>query len=116
VVSVEPATSCCLHAARAAGQPVDVAVSGLAADSLGARRIGDLAWSIARDLVADSVVVTDDDIVAAQRACWDVLRLVVEPGGAAALAALRSGAYRPSPGERVVAVVCGANCDPATVT
>ena len=60
--------------------------------------------------------VSDDEISAVQRALWDDLRLVVEPGGAAALAAIRSGAYRPDPGERVVVVVCGSNCDPATVT
>jgi threonine dehydratase len=116
VVSVEPETSQCLHAARRAGEPVTVAVAGRAADSLGARRIGDLAWSIVRDHVAHSVLVNDDAIADAQRAAWDVLRLVVEPGGAAALAAIRSGAYQPEPGERVVIVLCGANCDPTTVT
>jgi threonine dehydratase len=94
---------------------VTVTVAGRAADSLGARRIGDLAWAIVRDHVADSVLVTDGAIADAQRAAWDVLRLVVEPGGAAALAAIRSGAYQPEPGERVVIVVCGANCDPTTV-
>ncbi len=65
--------------------------------------------------VHDAVVVEDEDIRAAQRAIWDGLRLVAEPGGAAALAALRTGAYRPEQGERVAVVVCGANCDPATV-
>ncbi|HEY4333411.1 MAG TPA: pyridoxal-phosphate dependent enzyme, partial [Ilumatobacteraceae bacterium] len=65
--------------------------------------------------VDDAVLVTDDDIRAAQRALWDELRLVVEPGGAAALAALRVGAYVPEPGERVVVAVCGSNCDPPSV-
>ena len=60
--------------------------------------------------------MTDDAIRAAQRALWDALRLVVEPGGAAALAALQSGAYVPEAGERVVVAVCGSNCDPATVS
>jgi threonine dehydratase len=115
VVSVEPHTSCCLHAARQAGQPVTVPVSGRAADSLGAKRLGEVAWTIVRDHVHESVTVSDDDIADAQRAAWDALRLVVEPGGAAALAALRSGAYVPSAGERVVVVLCGANCDPSTV-
>ncbi len=115
VVSVEPVTSCCLHAARAAGAPVAVPVSGRAADSLGARQLGATAWSVVKPFVADSVVVSDDDILSAQKACWQGLRLVVEPGGAAALAALRSGAYRPERGERVVVVLCGSNCDPSSV-
>lgn len=115
VVSVEPATSQCLHAARVAGEPVPVTVAGLAADSLGARQIGSVAWSVVRDHVADSVVVDDDDIRAAQLLLWDRLRLVAEPGGATALAALISGAYVPEPDERVVVVVCGSNCDPATI-
>ena len=115
VVSVEPETSQCLRAARLAGEPVTVSVSGVAADSLGARRLGDIAWSVVKHHVAESVVVSDDSIRAAQRLFWDRLRLVVEPGGAAALAALHSGAYVPAAGERVVVVVCGANCDPLTV-
>lgn len=116
IVSVEPETSQCLRAALAAGEPVEVGVSGVAADSLGAKRIGAVPWSIARHFVDEAVVVTDDAIRAAQRSLWDDLRLVVEPGGAAALAAIRSGAYVPEPGERVVVVVCGSNCDPTTVT
>ncbi len=116
IVSVEPETSQCLRAARQAGKPVDVPVSGVAADSLGARRIGSVPWSIARHFVDESVVVDDDAIRAAQREIWDGFRLIAEPGGAAALAAIRTGAYRPSSGERVVVAVCGSNCDPATVT
>ncbi len=116
VVSVEPLTSRCLHAAREAGMPVPVDVSGLAADSLGARQIGAVAWSVVERYVDEAVLVADDDIRAAQRVLWDELRLVAEPGGATALAGLRSGAYVPTPGERVVVVVCGSNCDPATVT
>jgi threonine dehydratase len=115
VVSVEPQTSACLHAALGAGAPVEVAVSGLAADSLGAQRLGAAPWTIVRRFVHDAVLVADDDIRRAQQELWDDLRLVVEPGGAAALAALRSGAYRPQRGERVVVVLCGSNCDPATV-
>jgi threonine dehydratase len=116
VVSVEPVTSQCLHSARTAGRPVPVAVAGVASDSLGARQLGDVAWSIVRHHVAHSVTVDDDAIRAAQCLLWDRLRLVAEPGGATALAAVHSGAYVPEPGERVVVVVCGANCDPATVT
>lgn len=116
IVSVEPETSQCLRAALAAGEPVEVGVSGVAADSLGAKRIGSVPWSIVRHFVDEAVTVSDDAIRAAQRELWDELRLVVEPGGAAALAAIRTGAYRPAAGERVVVVVCGSNCDPNTVT
>ncbi len=115
VVSVEPETSQCVHAALAAGQPVDVPVSGIAADSLGAKRVGDVPWPVIRDHVDVAVVVPDEEIRAAQRALWDELRIVVEPGGAAAYAALRCGAYSPGPAERVVVAVCGANCDPRDV-
>ena len=116
VVSVEPHTSQCLHAARTAGAPVEVSVAGLAADSLGAKRLGAVAWTIVQHYVAASVTVSDEAIRAAQLLLWDRLRLVAEPGGATALAALHSGAYVPDPGERIVVVVCGSNCDPATVT
>ncbi len=116
IVSVEPETSQCLRAALGAGAPVEGAVSGLAADSLGAKRVGDVPWSIVRRFVDDAVVVSDDGIRDAQRALWDDLRLIVEPGGAAAIAAIQSRAYVPAPGERVVVVVCGSNCDPATIT
>ncbi len=116
VVSVEPTTSCCLFQAKQNGAPVPVSVSGIAADSLGNGQIGSLAWSIARHFVDDAVLVDDDDIRNTQRALWDELRLVVEPGGAAALAALRTGAYTPAKGERVVVAVCGSNCNPSTVT
>lgn len=115
VVSVEPETSQCLRAARLAGEPVGVEVSGVAADSLGARRLGAVPWSIVRRFVDEAVVVPDDAIRAAQRELWDDLRLIAEPGGAAALAAIRTGAYLPAAGERVVVVVCGSNCDPATI-
>jgi threonine dehydratase len=116
IVSVEPETSQCLRAALGAGEPVDVSVSGLAADSLGARRVGGVPWTILRHFVDEAVVVSDDAIRAAQHELWNEFRLVVEPGGAAALAAIRSGVYRPAAGERVVVAVCGSNCDPATVT
>jgi threonine dehydratase len=115
VVTVEPESSRCLFEARRAGRPVEVSVSGRAADSLGAKQLGAVAWSVVEHHVADAVVVTDDDIADAQRAAWQWLRLVVEPGGAAALAALRCGAYRPAPGERVAVALCGSNCDPASV-
>jgi len=116
VVAVEPASSRCLDAALEAGEPVDVPVGGIAADSLGARRVGDIAFAVTRAHVERVVLVEDDAILDAQRAIWRELRMVAEPGGAAALAAVRSGAYVPAPGERVVVLLCGSNADPATVT
>lgn len=115
VVAVEPERSRCLGAAMDAGAPVEVAVAGLAADSLGARTVGRLPFAAARRWVAEAVTVTDDAIAAAQRALWDEVRLVAEPGGAAALAALTSGRYVPAADERVAVLVCGGNTDPATV-
>jgi threonine dehydratase len=112
VVAVEPATSCALGAALAAGEPVDVEVSGIAANALGARRIGDICFELAREYAALSVLVDDAAIARAQRALWQDRRLLVEPAGAAALAALMSGAYRPAPGERVAVLLCGANVTP----
>jgi threonine dehydratase len=109
VVAVEPVTAPSLHAALAAGEPVDVPVSGVAADSLGARRVGSLMFPIAQAHVADSVLVPDDAIRNAQAVLWDALRIVAEPGGAAAFAALLYGRYRPAAGERVVVLLCGAN-------
>ncbi len=115
VVSVEPATSQCLRAALAAGAPLEVGVAGVAADSLGAKQIGRVPWEVVRRYVDDAVVVADDDIRATQRAIWDDLRLISEPGGAAALAAIRTGAYRPDRRERVAVAICGSNCDPTTI-
>lgn len=112
VVAVEPQTSCALHAALAAGGPVDVEVSGIAANALGAKRIGTICFDLARATGALSVLVTDDAIAGAQRLLWRQLRQLVEPAGAAALAALTSGAYVPAPGERVAVLVCGANPAP----
>jgi threonine dehydratase len=115
VVSAEPETSQCLRAALAAGAPVAVTVAGVAADSLGANQLGRVPWEIVRRYVDEAVIVGDDAIRDTQRAIWDDLRLISEPGGATALAALRTGAYRPTRGERVAVALCGSNCDPATV-
>jgi threonine dehydratase len=111
VIGVEPEGSRCLHAARAAGEPVDVPVESIAADSLGARRVGNLPFAVAQRSVADVVLVADAAIAAAQRMLWDRLRVAVEPGGAAALAALISGRYVPSSSERIGVLLCGANVD-----
>jgi len=115
VVAVEPTRIPTLHSALQAGQPVDVAVSGIAADSLGARRIGSIAFDVARRTGPVSVLVEDETIAAARTALWQDYRMAVEHGAAAAYAGLTSGAYRPAPGERVAVVVCGANTDPATL-
>lgn len=111
VVGVEPEGSCCLKQALDAGGPVDVEIDSIAADSLGARSIGSLNYAIAREHVASVTLVTDAAIEEAQRTLWTEARLVTEPGGAAAFAALLSGAYRPAPGERVGVLVCGSNTD-----
>lgn len=112
IVAVEPETSCALHVALAAGQPVDVEVSGVAANALGARRIGRICLDLAQAQGIPAVLVTDAAILAAQRTLWRELRQLVEPAGATALAALTSGAYRPEPGERVAVLVCGGNPAP----
>lgn len=112
VVAVEPETSCALHAALAAGGPVDVEVSGVAANALGARRIGEICYGLAQAQGSESVLVPDAAIIDAQALLWRGLRQLVEPAGATALAALLCGAYVPEPGERVAVLVCGGNIAP----
>jgi threonine dehydratase len=111
VIAVEPEGSRCLHAALEAGHLVDVPVESVAADSLGARRAGDLVFAVAKDLLDGVVLVPDDAIGAAQALLWRDYRIAAEPGGAAALGALVSGSYRPAAGERVGVLVCGGNVD-----
>ncbi|HEY7608600.1 MAG TPA: threonine/serine dehydratase [Alphaproteobacteria bacterium] len=115
LIGVEPRTSCALWAALEAGEPVDAEVSGVAADSLGARRVGELMLPLAKEFVERVVLVEDAAITAAQKALWRAIRIVAEPGGAAALAAVLSGAYKPAANERLGVLVCGANCDPGSV-
>lgn len=115
VVAAEPSAAPTLHEALAAGKPVDVAVSGVAADSLGARRVGSLAFEIASRSDLTSVLVEDADILAARARLWADYRIAAEHGAAAAFAALTSGAYLPSPGERVAVIICGANTDPSSL-
>ncbi|MBW3602192.1 MAG: serine/threonine dehydratase [Actinobacteria bacterium] len=114
VVGVEPEGCPTLHAALGAGRPVEAPVGGIAASSMGARQLGSHTWEV-REWIAGSVLVSDDEIVAGQRWLWDTVRLLVEPGGAVACAALRSGRYAPVDGERVGVIVCGANVDPASL-
>ncbi len=110
VVAVEPETSCALNAALAEGEPVDVSVSGIAANALGARRIGDICFGLAQGMT--SVLVPDEAIAQAQQTLWQAHRILVEPAGAAAMAALISGAYQPEPDERVAVLICGGNIAP----
>ena len=116
VVALEPAMAPTLYRARQAGEPVDVPVGGIAADSLGARRIGAIAWDITQRHVQDALLLSDAAIREAQLWLWQHLKLAVEPAAALGLAALQTGAYRPGPGEKVCLVICGANLDPATLT
>jgi threonine dehydratase len=116
LVAVEPRHAPTLAEALDADARVDVAVSGLAADSLGARRIGELCFDLVRHHGVTSVVVGDDEIRAAQVRLWHEARIVAEPGGAAAFAALVGRAYRPAPDERVGVLICGGNTDPATLS
>jgi threonine dehydratase len=111
VLGVEPEGSRALYAALEADTPVDVTVNSLAADSLGAKRVGQLDFDIARSFVSGVVLVKDAAIVEAQRWLWADHSIIAEPGGAAAFAAVASGAYRPDPHERVGVLVCGANAD-----
>lgn len=115
VVAVEPVSIPTLHSALQAGAPVDVTVSGVAVDSLGARRVGDIAFDVARRLTPVSVLVTDEAIVDARSRLWSEFRIPAEHGAAAAYAALTSGAYTPAAGEKVAVVICGGNTDPATL-
>jgi threonine dehydratase len=109
IVGVEPEAAPTLSRALAAGRPVDAEAGGIAADSLAPRRVGELMFPIARDYVSGVALVTDDAIGNAQEALWQTLRIVAEPGGAAALAALLSGRYEPRPEEHVGVVVSGGN-------
>ncbi|MCK1712601.1 MULTISPECIES: threonine/serine dehydratase [unclassified Bradyrhizobium] len=109
IVAVEPEQSPTLHAAFEAGKPIDAPAGGIAADSLAPKRVGQLMFPIARAHVERVVLINDEAIRQAQAALWSSLRLVAEPGGAAAFAAVFSGRYRPSPGERIAILVCGAN-------
>jgi len=109
VVGVEPEAAPTLHNALQAGRPVDSPAGGIAADSLAPKRVGELMFPIAQNFVSGVILVTDDAIQQAQQALWKVLRIVAEPGGAAAFAALLSGRYKPQPGERMGVLVCGGN-------
>jgi len=109
IIGVEPEAAPTLERALAAGKPVDAPAGGIAADSLAPKRVGEIMFPIAQKWVEKVALVTDEAIVEAQEALWNRLRVVAEPGGAAAFAALLSGRYKPERGERVGVVVCGGN-------
>ena len=113
VVALEPERAPTLFRAREAGEPVDVDVGGVAADSLGAKRIGSIAWALTQRHVRDALLLEDGAIRAAQLWLWKEMKLAVEPAAALPLAALQTGAYVPREGEKVCLIVCGANLDPA---
>jgi threonine dehydratase len=113
VIAVESERTNSLNAALAAGEPVEVEVGGLAADSLGAAKVGRYGFEAARRWVDDSVLLPDDAIRAAQELLWRETRIASEPAPAATLAALATGSYRPEPGERVGLVISGGNVNPA---
>jgi threonine dehydratase len=111
IIGVEPVGAPTLTSALRAGRPVDAEAGSIAADSLAPQRVGELMFPIAKQYIAEVALVTDDAIREAQRKLWSTLRIVAEPGGAAAFAALVSGAYRPREGERIGILICGANTD-----
>jgi threonine dehydratase len=111
LIAVEPRTAPTLYRALEAGRPVDAEAGGIAADSLAPRQVGALMFPLAQKFVERAVLVEDDAIREAQRALWRVMRVATEPGGAAAFAALLSGAYQPAAGGRVGIVLCGSNTD-----
>jgi threonine dehydratase len=114
-IAVEPFTAPTLEYALKAGRPVDAPAGGIAADSLAPRQVGQRMFPIAQQFVREVVLVTDEEIVEAQKRLWETVRIVAEPGGAAAFAALLSGRYKTEPGERVGVVVCGGNTPTITV-
>jgi threonine dehydratase len=111
VIGVEPSGAPTLTEALKAGRPVDAPAGSVAADSLAPRRVGELMFPIAQRHVERVLLVEDEEIVCAQNLLWDVFRLLVEPGGAAAFAALLSRRYKPGRDEHVAVVLCGANTE-----
>ncbi|HEX6719708.1 MAG TPA: threonine/serine dehydratase [Pyrinomonadaceae bacterium] len=111
VVAVEPIEAPTLHRALSAGRPVDSPAGGIAADSLAPRQVGQQMFPIAQQFVHSSLLVSDEEILEAQRRLWESCRIVAEPGGAAAFAGLLSGRYKPERGERVGVIVCGGNTE-----
>jgi len=115
VIAIEPTEAPTLQRALAAGEPVDSPAGGIAADSLAPRQVGKQMFPIAQRFVHSSLLVTDEEILAAQKCLWEATRVVAEPGGATAFAGLLSGRYKPQQGERVGVIVCGGNTEKVTI-
>jgi threonine dehydratase len=111
IIAVEPIEAPTLQRALSAGRPVDSPAGGIAADSLAPRQVGQQMFPIAQKFVHSALLVSDEEIINAQKRLWETTRIVAEPGGAAAFAGLLSGRYKPEPGERVGVIVCGGNRD-----
>jgi threonine dehydratase len=111
VISVEPEEAPTLERALSAGRPVDSPAGGIAADSLAPRQVGQQMFPIAQRFVHSALLVSDEEIITAQKRLWEATRIIAEPGGAAAFAGLLSGRYKAEPGERVGVIVCGGNTD-----
>lgn len=111
MVAVEPSAAPTLDYALRAGRPVDAPAGGIAADSLAPRQVGQLMFPIAQKYVREVVLVSDEEILEAQKTLWESVRVAAEPGGAAAFAALLSGRYKTQPGERIGVIVCGGNTE-----
>jgi len=111
VIAVEPIEAPTLQRALSAGRPVDSPAGGIAADSLAPRQVGQQMFPIAQKFVHSALLVSDEEIIEAQKRLWETTRIMAEPGGATAFAGLLSGRYKPEPGERVGVIVCGGNTD-----
>ena len=109
VIAVEPKQSCALHSAMRSNQPVDVEVSGIASNALGAKRAGNICFELAKSQQIETLVIEDSDIAVAQKLLWDKFRQFVEPAASTALAAVTSGTYIPEKDEKIAILVCGAN-------
>ena len=116
VIAVEPTEAPTLQLALKAGRPVDSPAGGIAADSLAPRQVGQQMFPIAQRFVQSSLLVTDEEILAAQKRLWEATRIIAEPGGATAFAALLCGRYKPERGERVGVIVCGGNTEKVVFT
>ena len=115
IVAVEPTEAPTLHLALKAGRPVDSPAGGIAADSLAPRQVGQQMFPIAQRFVPSSLLVSDEEILDAQKRLWDAARIIAEPGGATAFAGLLSGRYKPGRGERVGVIVCGGNTEKVSI-
>lgn len=114
ILSVEPEEAPTLQRALNAGRPVDSPAGGIAADSLAPRQVGQQMFPIAQKFVHSALLVSDEEIIEAQKRLWETTRIIAEPGGAAAFAGLLSGRYKPERGERVGVIVCGGNTEKVT--